>query len=56
LILKSESGPQAVNIERLGKHVFKGEIARPYLEKQGLPANTLESHTWTTNGNADKVG
>ena len=31
-----------------------GAVAAPYLAKQNLPANALESN-WATNGNADKV-
>jgi len=38
-----------------GKHVFRGAIAAPYLKKEGLPENTLDSKDWTVNGNADKV-
>jgi glutamine synthetase len=38
-----------------GKHVFRGAIAAPYLKKEGLPENTLDSKDWTINGNADKV-
>lgn len=38
-----------------GQHCFKGAVAAPYLEKAGLPANTLDSVAWTSNGNADKV-
>ena len=53
-VVKTQSG-KPVNIERLGKHLFKGEISKPYLIKHGLPEDTLDSHTWTTNGNADKV-
>lgn len=43
------------SLEGYGAHVFKGAIAKPYLEKQSLPADTLDSAAWTTNGNADKV-
>jgi hypothetical protein len=38
-----------------GQHCFKGAVAGPYLEKAGLPANTLDNVAWTSNGNADKV-
>jgi hypothetical protein len=38
-----------------GQHCFKGAVAGPYLEKAGLPANTLDCVAWTSNGNADKV-
>lgn len=44
-----------VSLEGYGKHLFKGAVAAPYLEKQGLPSNTLEGISWTTDGNADKV-
>jgi len=45
----------AVSIDGYGQHVFRGAIAAPYLEKAGLPKDTLDSTTWTVNGNADKV-
>lgn len=45
----------SVSLEEYGTHLFKGAVAAPYLEKAGLPKNTLESNAWTTNGNADKV-
>ena len=45
----------AVNFNNYGKHLFKGEVAAPFLKKQGLPADTLETPAWTSNGNADKV-
>lgn len=38
-----------------GAHLFKGKVAGPYLTKQGLAADVLESPDWATNGNADKV-
>jgi len=44
-----------IEVSQFGKHIFKGAIAAPYLEKQGLPGNTLESPAWVTNGMADKV-
>lgn len=44
-----------VSLDGLGVHVFKGAIAAPYLAKQGLAPNTLETPTWTTDGKADKV-
>lgn len=44
----------AVSLEGYGDHLFKGAVAAPYLAKQNLPANALESN-WATNGNADKV-
>mmetsp|Transcript_19699 Transcript_19699/g.17879 ORF Transcript_19699/g.17879 Transcript_19699/m.17879 type:complete len:698 (-) Transcript_19699:137-2230(-) len=60
-ILKSNSrifsryNSSSVSIDGYGKHLFKGAVAAPYLKAQGLPENTLESGSWTTNGNADKV-
>jgi hypothetical protein len=45
----------AVSFDGYGQHLFKGAVAAPYLEKAGLPADTLESNSWTTNGNVDKV-
>eukprot|EP01033_Poteriospumella_lacustris_P005872 gene5871-4219_t len=45
----------SASTEGFGDHLFKGVVAESYLKKHGLPANTLESHAWTQNGNADKV-
>lgn len=45
----------SITLEGLGVHVFKGAIAAPYLAKQGLAPDTLETPTWTTDGKADKV-
>jgi hypothetical protein len=45
----------AVSFDGYGQHLFKGAVAAPYLEKVGLPANTLDTPAWTTNGQADKV-
>ena len=42
-------------LEGLGNHVFKGAIAAPYLARQGLPPNTLESSDWAKDARADKV-
>lgn len=42
-------------MDEYGKHLFKGAVAAPYLEKQGLAKDTLENFSWTTNGDADKV-
>jgi len=44
-----------VSLDGYGQHLFKGAVAAPYLEKVGLPKNTLDGHAWTTDGNADKV-
>ena len=44
-----------VTFEGFGEHVFRGAVAAPYLEKQGLPANTLESPSWAVDGRADQV-
>lgn len=46
----------AASFDGYGQHLFKGAVAVPYLEKAGLPANTLDTPAWTSNGNADKVG
>ena len=44
------------NFESYGKHVFKGKVAAPYLEKHGLDAQTLDTSAWThTMDKADKV-
>jgi hypothetical protein len=53
--LRSISRNLSVSFDGYGKHLFKGAVAAPYLQKVGLPANTLDSNAWTTNGNADKV-
>lgn len=45
----------AASFDGYGQHLFKGAVAVPYLEKAGLPANTLDTPAWTSNGNADKV-
>lgn len=45
----------ASTLEEYGQHLFKGVVAEPYLKDAGLPANTLDSANWTTDGNADKV-
>lgn len=45
----------AASFEGYGQHLFKGAVAAPYLVKAGLPANTLDTVAWTSNGNADKV-
>jgi len=41
--------------ELYGKHLFRGEVAAPYLIAQGLPANTVDGTEWVKNGSADKV-
>lgn len=46
---------KAATLDGYGKHVFKGDIAAPYLQKAGLPVDTLDTPSWTSNGNADKV-
>ena len=45
----------AATLDGYGKYLFKGAVAAPYLEKHGLPKNTLDLGKWTTDGNADKV-
>jgi hypothetical protein len=46
----------AVSLEGYGEHVFRGDVAKPYLEKQGLPADILDSHSWCSDAAlADKV-
>ena len=45
----------AASFDGYGQHLFKGAVAAPYLEKAGLPKDTLDGTAWTTNGNADKV-
>jgi hypothetical protein len=43
------------SLEGLGTHVFRGAIAEPYLSRQGLPSDTLESGDWAKDERADKV-
>lgn len=44
------------SLEGLGTHVFRGAIAAPYLARQGLPVNVLESPDWAKNSHkADQV-
>ena len=43
------------SLEGYGAHVFKGAVAAPYLARQGLPPNTLESADWAKDARADKV-
>jgi len=45
----------ATSLEGYGNHVFRGSVAAPYLQKHGLPADILDTKTWTTDGNADKM-
>jgi len=49
------SATKSVSLEGYGTHVFKGDVAAPYLTKAGLPADVLDTPHWTSNGNADKV-
>ena len=35
--------------------MFKGAVAAPYLVKQGLAKDVLETPAWTVDGKADKV-
>jgi hypothetical protein len=45
-----------IQIEDFGQQVFRGDIAKPYLEKQGLPADILDTHSWCSDAAlADKV-
>lgn len=44
-----------MSLDGYGKHLFKGAVAAPYLEKVGLPKNALDTPAWTTNGTVDKV-
>ena len=45
----------SASLNGFGDHVFKGAIAAPFLQKQGLPPNALDTYTWTTDGSAEKV-
>jgi len=50
----SVNNPPA-SLEGFGENLFKGAVAGPYLMREGLAANTLESVAWTVDGSADKV-
>jgi glutamine synthetase len=52
---KRTSWPFAASLEGFGQNLFKGAVAAPYLKAQGLSTDILESHAWTTDGNAEKV-
>jgi hypothetical protein len=52
---KRTSWPFAASLEGFGQNLFKGAVAAPYLKAQGLSPDILESHAWTTDGNAEKV-
>jgi hypothetical protein len=52
---KRTSWPFAASLEGFGQNLFKGAVATPYLKAQGLSTDILESHAWTTDGNAEKV-
>lgn len=42
--------------ESYGSHLFKGAASTPYLEKEGLPVQILDSPAWTKDlATADKV-
>jgi hypothetical protein len=44
------------SLEGFGRHLFKGAVAAPYLEAQGLSKDTLNDSAWTMDGaKADKV-
>jgi glutamine synthetase len=40
---------------QFGKHLFRGEVAAPYLERHGLARDTLATPDWTKNGQAEQV-
>ncbi len=42
-------------LEGFGENLFKGAVAAPYLQRVGLPHNTLDTPDWCSNGMADKV-
>lgn len=45
----------AVSLEGFGEHVFRGNVAAPYLKKHGLALDTLQHPEWTTDGRAEQV-
>ena len=47
--------PMSASLEGYGNHVFRGAVAKPYLEKAGTSVQALKSGSWTTDGSADKV-
>ena len=45
-----------VDLSSYGRHYFKGEVAKPYLQQQGLSATILETSEWTRDvATTDKV-
>ena len=45
---------ETINNE-FGKHLFKGDVAAPYLERHGLARDVLNNSEWTKNGQASQV-
>lgn len=45
----------ALSLEGFGDHVFRGQIAAPYLKKHGLSPDTLTTPDWATDGRANQV-
>jgi hypothetical protein len=38
-----------------GKHLFKGDVAAPYLERHGLARDVLSNSEWAKSGQAPQV-
>ena len=44
------------NFKDYGKHLFRGAVAKPYLETQGLDERVLATSSWVTQPDkADRV-
>lgn len=45
----------SLTLDGYGANCFRGAVAAPFLHKQGLSSDVLDTHAWTTDGKADKV-
>lgn len=55
LIPRCLSTSGRASLDGFGQHLFKGAVAEPYLEKQGLAKDTLSNGKWCSDGKADAV-
>jgi glutamine synthetase len=51
---QTETEIETIN-NHYGKHLFKGDVAAPYLERHGLAVDALNNSEWTKNGQAPQV-
>ena len=52
----TQSSRGIASLEGFGSHCFKGAVAAPYLEQQGLSPETLDSGVWASDdATSDKV-